>query len=52
MSVTAIELLVDRVLAQIVKDVNSGDLTAVQELILNCPVTALETFLPEIAVDE
>ena len=39
--------LVDRVLEQIVKDVREGDLTAIQELLVYCPVDALKQFLPE-----
>lgn len=39
--------LVDRVLEQIVKDVNDGDLTAIQELLVYCDVEALKQFLPE-----
>lgn len=46
------ETLVDRVLAQILKDVQDGDLTAIQELVLSCPETALEAYLPEVTVDE
>ena len=46
------EELVDAVLAQIVKDVNNEDLTAIQELLLSCPESALRAFLPEVAIDE
>ncbi len=39
--------LIDRVLEQIVKDVQDGDLTAIQELLVYCPVDALKQYLPE-----
>lgn len=39
--------LVDRVLEQIVQDVRDGDLTAIQELVVYCPVDALKQYLPE-----
>lgn len=38
--------LMDKVLAQIVKDVESGDLTAVDELLTNVPEEKLVGFLP------
>lgn len=44
--------LVDRVLDQIVKDVNNGDLTAIQELLVYCDVEAMKQFLPEVTIDE
>ena len=46
------EELIDAVLAQIVKDIENEDLTAIQELLLSCPETALRAFLPEVTVDE
>ena len=46
------EELIDAVLAQIVKDVEDKDLTAIQELLLSCPVTALKAYLPEVTIDE
>ena len=39
--------LIDTVLEQIVKDVQDGDLTAIQELLVYCPVDALKQYLPE-----
>lgn len=39
--------LLDAVLAQIVDDVQDGDLTALQELLVYCPVDALKQYLPE-----
>jgi len=39
--------LIDSVLFQIVLDVRNGDLTAIQELLVYCPVDALKQFLPE-----
>ena len=41
------EGLIDRVLAQIVKDVKQGDLTAIQELIMRLPHHRLVAYLPE-----
>lgn len=37
----------ERVLEQIVKDVNSGDLTAIEELLVYCDEEAMRQFLPE-----
>ena len=42
----------DRVLEQIVKDVNSGDLTAIEELLVYCDEEAMRQFLPEVTIDE
>lgn len=39
--------LVDAVLEQIVKDVQAGDLTAIQELLVYCSVDAMKQYLPE-----
>jgi hypothetical protein len=39
--------LVDRVLEQIVKDVDSGDLTAIEELLNSVDTDILVGFLPE-----
>jgi hypothetical protein len=39
--------LIDTVLEQIVKDVQAGDLTAIEELLVYCPVDALKQYLPE-----
>jgi len=38
----------DRVLEQIVKDVNDGDLTAIEELLVYCDEEAMRQYLPEI----
>ena len=42
----------ERVLEQIVKDVNNGDLTAIEELLVYCDEEAMRQFLPEVTVDE
>ena len=42
----------ERVLEQIVKDVNDGDLTAIEELLVYCDEEAMRQFLPEVTVDE
>jgi hypothetical protein len=42
----------DQVLEQIVKDVQDGDLTAIEELLVYCDETAMRQFLPEVTVDE
>lgn len=39
--------LVDRVLEQIVEDVNIGDLTAIEEMLKLVPTEVLVNFLPE-----
>ena len=39
--------LVDRVLEQIVEDVNMGDLTAIEEMLKLVPAEVLVNFLPE-----
>ena len=39
--------LIDTVLKQIVTDVQAGDLTAIEELLVYCPVDALKQYLPE-----
>ena len=39
--------LLDAVLEQVVDDVQDGDLTALQELLVYCPVDALKQYLPE-----
>lgn len=41
------EGLIDAVLAQIVKDVKQGDLTAIEELIMRLPHHRLVSYLPE-----
>ena len=38
----------DRVLEQIVKDVNDGDLSAIEELLVYCDEEAMRQYLPEI----
>ena len=40
--------LIDQVLYQIVRDVNSGDVTAIEELIKFVPDDRLIAFLPEV----
>jgi hypothetical protein len=45
--ISRLEHLIDRVLDQIVKDVEAGDLTAIQELLFNIPEKELEAYLPE-----
>lgn len=42
----------DRVLEQIVKDVQDGDLTAIEELLVYCDEEAMRQYLPEVAIDE
>lgn len=42
----------EQVLEQIVKDVNNGDLTAIEELLVYCDEEAMRQFLPEVSVDE
>ncbi len=37
----------DRVLEQIVTDVEAGDLTAIQELLVYCDEEAMRQYLPE-----
>ena len=37
----------ERVLEQIVKDVNDGDLTALEELLVYCDEEAMRQYLPE-----
>lgn len=41
------EAFYDKVLNQIKEDVNSGDVTAIYELIKFLPIKVLETYLPE-----
>ena len=40
--------LVERVLTQIVNDVESGDLTAIEELLFYCDEEAMRQYLPEV----
>lgn len=42
----------EQVLEQIVKDVNNGDLTAIEELLVYCDEEAMRQFLPEVTIDE
>ena len=42
------QLLIDQVLAQIVKDVNQRDLTAIEELLYSVPEDNLKGFLSEV----
>ena len=39
--------LCDRVLEQIIKDVQDGDVTAIQELLVYCDEEAMRQYLPE-----
>jgi hypothetical protein len=39
--------LIDRVLEQIQKDIEDGDLTAIEELLTYVPYTYLTNYLPE-----
>lgn len=48
MSMSDRELLLDAVLNQIVRDVESGDLTAIHELLMNISNEELEGFLSEV----
>jgi hypothetical protein len=38
----------DRVLEQIVRDVNDGDLSAIEELLVYCDEEAMRQYLPEV----
>jgi len=38
---------IDKVIAQIQKDISEGDLTALEELLKSIPVKNLEAYLPE-----
>jgi hypothetical protein len=42
----------DKVLDQIVKDVNNGDLTAIEELLVYCDEEAMRQYLPEVTIDD
>lgn len=42
--------LIDLVIKQIQDDVDAGDLTALEELLVYCPVDALKQYLPEESV--
>lgn len=39
--------LIDKVLEEIKRDVNSGDVTAIDELLMCCPIKNLTAYLPE-----
>ena len=41
------EELVDLVIDQMLKDINDGDFTAIQELLITVPETNLKSFLSE-----
>ena len=47
MVITTREQLINRVLAQILRDVESRDLTAIEELLGHVPDQALIAYLPE-----
>jgi hypothetical protein len=44
--------LINLVLKQIQDDVDSGDLTALEELLKRVPAKVLESYLPEVDMDE
>ncbi len=46
------EQLVERVITQIVEDVDSGDTTAIHEMFDKVHETVLESFLPEGTLEE
>ncbi len=46
------EVLVDRVIEQIRRDLASEDVTAIYELLAYLPAKVLEAYLPEVAFDE
>ncbi len=46
------ELLIDRVVEQIRKDLDSEDVTAIYELLAYLPDKVLEAYLPEVMIDE
>ena len=46
-AVSESQLLIDKVLVQIQKDIRDGDLTAIEELLRFTPVENLEGYLPE-----
>lgn len=47
MTITPREELLNRVLFQILEDVNSRDMTAIEEMISHLPDSVLESYLPE-----
>ena len=47
MEFTFTQELIDRVLDQIVKDIEEGDLSALEELLKFLPESALTAYLPE-----
>ncbi len=46
------EVLVDRVIEQIRRDLDSEDVTAIYELLAYLPAKVLEAYLPEVMIDE
>ena len=44
--------LVDKVIGQIQLDIDSGDVTALEELLKRVPAKVLKSYLPEIIEDE
>ena len=44
--------LVDKVIGQIYLDIESGDITALEELLKRVPAKVLESYLPEVDMDE
>jgi hypothetical protein len=43
--------LVDRVIGQIQLDIDSGDVTALEELLKRVPAKVLESYLPEVDLE-
>ena len=43
--------LVDKVITQIQLDIESGDVTALEELLKRVPAKVLESYLPEVDLD-
>ena len=43
--------LVDRVVTQIQLDIESGDVTALEELLKRVPAKVLESYLPEVDIE-
>ncbi len=46
------EVLIDRVIEQIRKDLDSEDVTAIYELLAHLPEKVLQAYLPEVTFDE
>jgi hypothetical protein len=46
------EVLIDQVIEQIRKDLDSEDVTAIYELLAHLPEKVLQAYLPEVTFDE